>query len=657
MRASNRETNTIQVNKAFDLLIKKLEREVDANLNNEQFGVEDLAEKIGMSRSNLHRKLQQATGQSVSQFIREYRLHRALECLENDDKTISEVAHEVGFGSPSYFTSCFTEYFGYAPSGVKYKLSKSGEEENTEEDVITSRASYLGPKAVVAISIIFFLVIIHFTYQQFVISKNKILPEVNAEFSIAVLPFKNLSADRENEYFCAGVVGSITTHLAGIQDLKVISRISADKYGETIHSVREIGDELHVSHLLEGSIQRHQNTVRIEVRLIDAGTEGQIWAESYDRELSDILNIQSEIAQNVVLKLKSRLSKEENSALTQYVTESDEAYDLYLKGWFLNQTYSAAAIDESAECFRKAIALDSGFALAYAGLGGTYVSKACIFADQLKASDAFSQAKPLLEKALEMNPNLDEGNLFMGFYYLYNNWDFVKAEESYLKAIGNNHPDALAIYADFLNFTRRHEEALVVSKRLDKFHPHYPNSRMIPSLFYLGKFEAAEEYAVARLRTLTNFSTLDMYGFLMLNTGNYSKAIELFQETIDLEGIRFVRMIGWMGAAYARSGQKGKAVELIEELEKRLNANEAGSIAFYIAVIYAALHDNERALHWLDISVKNHEMEIPWLKSEPQFYHLHDLPAFRQLLKKTGFPSIVKDFYKNYTPFTANSNI
>lgn len=657
MRASNRETNTIQVNKAFDLLIKKLEREVNANLHNEQFGVEDLAEKIGMSRSNLHRKLQQATGQSVSQFIREYRLHRALECLENHDKTISEVAHEVGFGSPSYFTSCFTEYFGYAPSGVKYKLSKSGEEEISKEDAVTRRGSYFGPKAIVAISIIFFLIIIHFTYQQFANSRNKILPEVNTEYSIAVLPFRNLSADKENEYFCAGVVGSITTHLAGIQELKVISRISADKYGETIHSAREIGDELHVSHLLEGSIQRHLNTVRIEVRLIDAKTESQIWAESYDRELSVILNIQSEIAQNVVLKLKSRLSKEENSALTHYVTKSDEAYDLYLKGWFLNQTYSASAIDESAECFRKAIALDSGFALAYAGLGGTYVSKACIFADQLKASDAFSQAKPLLEKALEMNPNLDEGNLFMGFYYLYNNWDFVKAEESYKKAIGNNHPDALAIYADFLNFTRRHEEALDISKKLDKFHPHYPNSRMIPSLFYSGKFEEAEQYAEARLKTLYNFSTLDMYGFLMLNTGNYIRAIELFQETIDLEGIRFVRMLGWMGAAYARSGEREKAVELIVELEKRMNYNEAGSLAFYIAVIYAALDDNKTALQWLDISVKNREMEIPWLKSEPQFYQLHEYPAFQKLLKKTGFPSISKEFYKNFIPFSGKNNI
>lgn len=102
MKVSNRETNTIRVNKTFDLLIKKLEQEVNANLHNEQFGVEDLADKIGMSRSNLHRKLQQATGQSVSQFIREYRLHRALECLENDAKTISEVAHEVGFGSPAH---------------------------------------------------------------------------------------------------------------------------------------------------------------------------------------------------------------------------------------------------------------------------------------------------------------------------------------------------------------------------------------------------------------------------------------------------------------------------------------------------------------------------------------------------------------------------
>jgi tetratricopeptide (TPR) repeat protein len=238
---------------------------------------------------------------------------------------------------------------------------------------------------------------------------------------------------------------------------------------------------------------------------------------------------------------------------------------------------------------------------------------------------------------MELDPELIEAQLWNGYYLLYNNWDFEGAEQSYKKSIGTDNPDALAIYADFLNFTRRHEEAFEISQRLDQTNPYYPNSRMILSLYYLGRFTEAEEFAQSRMKLFKNYFILDSYGFLKLNTGNYNEAIDIFQRIFEIEGVRYPRILGWMGAAYARSGQPEKAKELMVELKTNLAESNAGSPAFFIAVIYAALSDEESAINFLQRAIDEHEMEIPWLLSEPQFFSLHSNPAFQILVRKVGF--------------------
>jgi tetratricopeptide (TPR) repeat protein len=161
---------------------------------------------------------------------------------------------------------------------------------------------------------------------------------------------------------------------------------------------------------------------------------------------------------------------------------------------------------------------------------------------------------------------------------------------------------------------------------------------MILSLFYTQQYDEADRFAQQRMRLFNNFYSVDSYGFLMLNTGNYEKAISLFQKTIAIEDIRYPRTLGWMGAAYARSGNRDEANKLIEELKTKRIRSNAGSLAFFIAVIHAALDEKESAVDWLEIAYSDHEMEIPWLKSEPQFFSLHDHPKFQELLDKTGFP-------------------
>ncbi|WP_197276737.1 tetratricopeptide repeat protein [Mangrovimonas sp. ST2L15] len=476
-----------------------METEVEINLNNEQFGVEKLAQNIGMSRSNLHRKLQKLTGQSISQFIREYRLKRGLEYLKKENATVSEVAFKVGFNSPSYFTSCFIDFFGYAPSAVKYKTFKERRDHVYMEKTLESKSG---------------------NYLKF-----------------------------------AGWAAVIFIPL------------------------------LLVYFLINPSMNRV-----------------------------------------------------EKDTLDQAITENSEAYDLYLKGENLRRIYTPSSLDKSIEYFNKAIELDSSFALAYAGIAQTYISKACIFEASLQPMECFKIVKPYIEKAEELDPDLIQVHILKGFIHVFGDWDFEKAEEEYKKAIVTDYPEALAVYVDLLNFVKKHDLALEISNRLNRKHPHYPNSRMILTLYFLGENQEANAFANERLKIYSNYFTLDNSGFLFLNTGQYEKAISLFEQAIELEGIRYPRMLGWMGASYAKLGQKDKAMALINELKEMKDKGYSGSYSFFVAIIYASLGERQAALEWLENSYDNHDMEIPWLLTEPQFYPLHNEPAFKDLVKKVGFP-------------------
>ena len=177
-----------------------------------------------------------------------------------------------------------------------------------------------------------------------------------------------------------------------------------------------------------------------------------------------------------------------------------------------------------------------------------------------------------------------------------------------------------------------------MTKRLEHNEPYYPNSRMILSLFYNQQIDEAMEFAQSRLRVMHNYVTMDSYGFLLLNSGEHQEAMRIFQQVFELENIRYPRILGWMGAAYARSGQQVRARELINELMQHRALNTAGSPAFFIAVIHAAMDETAEALHWLSVAIDDHEMEIPWLTTEPQFYQLHNHKEFSAMVKKVGFP-------------------
>jgi TolB-like protein/AraC-like DNA-binding protein len=258
-----------------NMLLEKLKREVKNNLTNDQFSVEELARNMGMSRSQLHRKLAVVTGQSVSQFIREYRLQLAMELLKKGELTAAEVSDQTGFGSATYFNKCFNEYYGFPPGEVKNKIAENhGEPVHfqpvTPPGTIVAKENHLVRIAVSLLAMA--VLVLTFFYYAGSIDDNG----ARKDKSIAVLPFKNLSEDQRNEYFSEGVIEAIRTGLSQIGELRVISRTSVEKYRDSDKSAREIARELDVSVLLEGSVQRENNKVRIDVRLVDGETEEQV---------------------------------------------------------------------------------------------------------------------------------------------------------------------------------------------------------------------------------------------------------------------------------------------------------------------------------------------------------------------------------------------
>jgi TolB-like protein/AraC-like DNA-binding protein len=614
--------------------LKGLKKEVDDNLTNSQFGVEELANSVGLSRSQLHRRLNSISGKSVSQFIREHRLQRGMELLKAGELTAADVADRVGFGSATYFSKCFNDYYGFPPGEAKHRTLSSDVTESAAPDSRneTGRRSRMLRTIVVVSAIVLAAAATYFLIRQQT-SLQKL-----ADKSVAILPFKNLGTDEQNVYFSDGVIEAIRTNLSQIGELRVISRTSTEQYRESTKSAKEICRDLGVATLLEGSVQRDNNKVRVEVRLIDGTSQGLMWSRTYDRVMKDVFAIQSEIAGHVASELNAKLSPEETARIMATGTQNAEAYDLYLKGIYEYRTYTNKGVHQSIKYLRQAIALDSGYALPYAVLANSYIALASIFGAEMNALEALDLGKPLIDKALSLDPNLEEAHFTMGFYLLYHDWDFQGAEVSYLRAIRQDHPDALALYADFLNFVGRHKEALTVAERLNAKHPYYPNTRMILSYVYNDQLDEALEFSETRMKLFHNYYALDGHGFLLLNMKRYSDAIPFFVRAMALEGIRYPRMMGWMGAAYAKSGNTVKAMEVIGELKLRWSNGENGSIAFFIAVVYAAMGETEAALSWLKTAYDKHEMEMPWLMTEPQLYDLHDNETFQALARSMRFP-------------------
>ncbi|RPG32671.1 MAG: helix-turn-helix domain-containing protein [Muricauda sp. TMED12] len=399
------------------------------HLSDEHFGVSELANAMYMSRSSLLRKCKKQTQLSASQFIRQIRLEEAMELLQDSDLTVSEVSYRVGFGSASYFIKCFREHYGYPPGEVGNHSTE--EEEGKKLSKIPFYKKYqwlIGIASIVLIAVLVYLLIPSSP------TPNEPM-KLEVDKSIAVLPFKNESSDSTNQYFVNGLMEASLGNLQKIEDLRVISRTSVEKYRNSDQNIGEIAAELNVNYIVEGSGQKVGDQVMLNIQLIDAITDTRIWGEQYTQKVVDIFAVQNEVAKKIADAIEAKVTESELEQIDKKPTDNMVAYDYYLKA---QEPFNRETIDgllEAIPLFENAIEEDPKFALVYADLAiayyyldlykkekqytetiNNYADKALLYDSKLTESliakalyymhiGDYRLAVPHLEKALEYNPN------------------------------------------------------------------------------------------------------------------------------------------------------------------------------------------------------------------------------------------------------------
>ncbi|MEP4534114.1 MAG: helix-turn-helix domain-containing protein [Cyclobacteriaceae bacterium] len=375
---------------------------IDEHLGDENFGVSELAESINMSRSNLLRKVKNETGLSVSVLIRQVRLHRAKDLLEKRSLTVSEIAFRVGFSSTSYFTKCFRELYGYPP-GEHAKQ----QEATVSETGSTNTGKYRTVSFLVAGVLILGTIL-------FLIVKYSADDKVDLPRSVAVLPFKNDSADSTNVYLMNGLMDAILDNFQKVEEIRVTSRTTVEKYRDASRSIPELSDELDVSYFVQGSGQKLGDQILLTVQLIEGPTDRQLWSRRYRRELNDIFQLQIEVARNIAAEIDAIITPEENKRIEEVPTNNLVAYDYYLRGLALLNDETGEGLEAGIVEFKNAIREDGQFAQAYA-----YVAISYYYLDLYQTEKVHTEKiRNYTDKAKLLNPDLGESLIAEGVYHM-----------------------------------------------------------------------------------------------------------------------------------------------------------------------------------------------------------------------------------------------
>ncbi len=453
--------------------------------------------------------------------------------------------------------------------------------------------------------------------------------------SIAVLPFDNLSRDPDNAYFAEGVQDEILTRLAKVADLKVISRTSTQHFKSVPENLPQIAKQLGVTNILEGSVQKVKDQVRVNVQLINALTDAHLWAEIYDRKLTDLFSVESDIAKTIADTLQAKLTGSESTAISNKPTENPEAYELYLKGRFFWNKRTGQDLKIACDYFQQAIAIDPHYATAYAGLAESYILIPLF--DAGSPQDYFPKAKAAAERAIELQETSAEAHTALGLLLCFSDVNFAQSEKEFKRAIQLN-PNYATAHHWFGNALLvalgRFDEAIGENERAVELDP----LSLIINADLGSTFMLARQYdqAIAQLqRTLT----LDnKFGYTHWNLGEalYLKgdaaaAIAEYKKARTLDDDP--QIVALLGRAYADTGQKDQALELVRELEAR--ARQQFVRGYLIALVYIGLGDKTKAIDCLEREYLNHDnIDTAWIRADPMLDPLRGDPRFEALAEK-----------------------
>lgn len=543
----------LQQNKDHPFL-QKIIRIIKDNLDNDQFGVSMLARESGMSRSNLHRKVNKLTGRSVSRLISETRLEAAIKMLREPGTTVSEVAFKVGFGSATYFTKCFHEYYGYPPGDIV----KSGSEGDFTPGSLTGSSSRVRHKGkfplqwMLAGALIALATILLIFFRP---ASGKALPE---DLVIAVLPFHNDSPDREYDYILNGLLEEILNKLAHVDELSVISRTTSESYRDSDKSIREIGREIQARYILEGSATILDNKTRIRLQLIEAETDSHLWSKPFEREITmeNLFEVQEEVALAITTELRVLLDPAEKKQVETTPSENREAYKFFLQAQELINFASLEGADAHDHRFLKArqllgsaLQLDSSFAAAHTWLGHLYIDF-FFFAEIYRGADV---AKACMDSGLlyldhalslyEANPGPAkprDGNYYFTLRtkanYLKRQGHHISADsvfqeamkgydaDSYLKYYASldwhiSYNDYYTTISDYLHYMDKKPAEIIV--------PSWIHRIMYHAYYSAGFFKLAREHSFKLLSLDRNSSEhYRRMHDLEMASGNYAEGIQ-----------------------------------------------------------------------------------------------------------------------------------
>jgi serine/threonine-protein kinase len=453
--------------------------------------------------------------------------------------------------------------------------------------------------------------------------------------SIAVLPFDNLSRDPDNAYFAEGVQDEVLTRLAKVSDLKVISRTSTQRFKSAPSDLREIAKQLGVTNIVEGSVQKANDQVRVNVQLINAITDAHLWAEIYDRKLTDIFAVESEIAKTIAETLQVKLTGSEKTAISNKPTQNPEAHELYLKGVFFWNKRTAADLRKSIDYFNQAIEKDANYAPAYAASAQAW--KLLPAYNGGAPNDCFPQAEAAARKALALDETSSTAHAALASLKGLNGFDYPRAVAEYERTLKLNPNDATAnqwFANDTLANIGQTDREVAVMKRAVELDP---LSLAINANFGVAYIHAGRvDDAIAQLRKTVELDSGFYYAHYNLALalemkGAVSDAIAEYQKTISLSDDPVP--LGMLGRLYAAQGRKDEAENILQQLRQR---REGGYIpAYSIALVYLGLGDRNQALNWLEQGYTDHDgFNIGPIRVDPLLKPLHGDPRFEALADK-----------------------
>jgi serine/threonine protein kinase/tetratricopeptide (TPR) repeat protein len=458
--------------------------------------------------------------------------------------------------------------------------------------------------------------------------------------SIAVLPLDNLSGNPDQEYFSDGITDALISELAQIRALHVISRQSVMQYKGSTKALPEIAKELNVRAVVEASVLTAGSKVRINAKLVKASTDQTLWAQSYEREIVDILVLQSEVAQTIAQEIKVEVTPEEETRLASARVVDAEAHKAYLKGRYFLDMMTPESINKSIEYFQQSIDIDPEYAPPHAGL-----SDACFHlvdwvitpTETSAIEDAMKKSKEAARRALEIDETLSEAHTSMASARLFYDWDWAGAEASYKKAIELNPGDARAhmLYSQFFSFVGRHREAVEVAKRAEELVPLSPLTTyyVAQAYFMAREYDQSVEQIEKALEFDPNFIlALNLYGYIYWIRGQYKDTLAMWGKMHDITGRKEL-------------SEKFFAVgdDLMQAMRTWLELSETPGASFCLrpttySFVYLVLEDMDMAFHWLEKAYTERDTAIVFINMDPSFDYLRSDPRFQDMLRQMNFP-------------------